>query len=87
MIPASVHAGWLAAQMMRWGHIPADVDIPALAARVYRPDLFDTAAAALGLPATAPLESLKGYGTAGEFRLADARRHAAQGPLSRIVGA
>jgi ABC-type nitrate/sulfonate/bicarbonate transport system substrate-binding protein len=85
--PAPVHAGWLAAQMMRWAHIPADVDIPALATRVYRPDLFDQAAAALGLPAALPVESLKGYSTAGEFRLADARRHAAQGPLSRIVGA
>lgn len=84
--PAPVHAAWLAAQMMRWGHIPADVDIPALATRVYRPDLFDAAAAALDLPPTPALESLKGYSTAGEFRLADARRHAAQGPLSRIVG-
>lgn len=85
--PAPIHAGWLAAQMMRWGHIPADVDIPALARRVYRPDLFATAAAALGLPPAPPVESLKGYSTAGEFRLGDARRHAAQGPMSRIVGA
>lgn len=85
-LPAPIHAGWLASQMMRWGHIPADVDIPALASRVYRPDLYAMAAAALGLsPATAP-ESLKGFSTAGEFRLADARRHAAQGPLSRVVG-
>lgn len=85
--PEPVHAAWLAAQMMRWGHIPADVDIPALARRVYRPDLFATAAASLGLPEAPALESLKGYSTAGEFRLADARRHAQQGPLSRIVGA
>ena len=86
-VPAPVHAGWLAAQMMRWGHIPADVDIAALARRVYRPDLHATAARALGLPVVAPPESLKGYSTAGEFRLADARRHAAQGAMSRIVGA
>jgi ABC-type nitrate/sulfonate/bicarbonate transport system substrate-binding protein len=85
-VPAPIHAGWLAAQMMRWGHIPADVDIAALARRVYRPDLHATAARALGLPLSAPPESLKGYSTAGEFRLADARRHAAQGAMSRIVG-
>jgi len=83
--PAPIHAAWLAAQMMRWGHIPAHVDIPALAARVYRPDLFDAAAAALGLAPGAPVEALRGYSTVGEFRLADARRHAAQGLLSRIV--
>ncbi|MEW5687931.1 MAG: CmpA/NrtA family ABC transporter substrate-binding protein [Pseudomonadota bacterium] len=84
--PQPVHAGWLASQMMRWGHIPADVDIPALARRLYRPDLFDAAAASLGLPVSPALETLKGYSTAGEFRLGDARRHAAQGQLSRIVG-
>lgn len=85
--PEPVHGAWLAAQMMRWGHIPADVDIPALARRIYRPDLFAEAAAALGLPPGPAVESLKGYSTAGEFRLADARRHAQQGLLSRIVGA
>ncbi|WP_296597398.1 ABC transporter substrate-binding protein [Phenylobacterium sp.] len=85
--PEPVHGGWLAAQMMRWGHIPADVDIPALARGLYRPDLFAQAAASLGLPDAPAVESLKGYSTAGEFRLADARRHAQQGLLSRIVGA
>lgn len=82
--PAPVHAGWLAAQMMRWGHIPADVDIPGLAQRVYRPDVYDAAAAELGLAAAPAVESLKGYSTAGEFRLVDARRHAAQGLMSRM---
>jgi len=85
--PEPIHAGWLAAQMMRWGHLPADLDIAALARRIYRPDLFGEAATAAGLSLPPPLEPLKGYSTAGEFRLADARRHAAQGPLSRIVGA
>jgi ABC-type nitrate/sulfonate/bicarbonate transport system substrate-binding protein len=84
--PAPVHAGWLATQMMRWGHIPADTDITALARRVYRPDLHAAAATALGLEVPAAPESLKGYSTAGEFRLADAHRHAAQALLSRVAG-
>ncbi|MBW8812916.1 MAG: ABC transporter substrate-binding protein [Caulobacterales bacterium] len=84
--PAPIHAAWLAAQMMRWGHISADVDLAGLAQRVYRPDLYATAATALGLSAPAPLESLKGFSSAGEFRLADAHRHAAQAPLSRVAG-
>ena len=84
--PAPVQAGWLAAQMMRWGHIPADVDIEALAARVYRPDLHDTAAKSLGLAVAATPEVLRGYSQVGDFRLADARRHAVQSPMSRIAG-
>jgi NitT/TauT family transport system ATP-binding protein/nitrate/nitrite transport system substrate-binding protein len=83
--PAPVHAAWLATQMMRWGHIPADVDIAALAARVYRPDLHAQAAAALGLAAVPPTQVLRGFSTQGDFQLADARRHAIEAPLSRIV--
>jgi len=84
--PQPIHAAWLATQMMRWGHIPADVDLAGLAQRVYRPDLYVPAAAQLGLPPAAVVESLKGFSTAGEFRMADARRHAAQAPLSRVSG-
>ena len=82
--PAPVHAGWLVAQMMRWGHVPADVDIPALAARVYRPGLYAQAAGALGLSVGAPPEVLEGYGSSEGFRLATARAEAAQAPLSRV---
>jgi len=83
--PAPVHAAWLAAQMMRWGHIPPDVDIAGLAARVYRPDLHAQASAALGLTVVAPPQVLTGFSTQGDFRIADARRHALEAPLSRLA--
>lgn len=47
--PWCSHAQWFLAQMQRWGHVGAAVDRAATAARVYRPDLFREAAAALGL--------------------------------------
>lgn len=83
--PAPAHAGWLLAQMMRWGHIPADVDIGSLAGRVYRPDLHAAAAAALGMSAIPALEVLQGYSAAGSFRLADARSTAEGSLMSRIA--
>jgi nitrate/nitrite transport system substrate-binding protein len=43
------HAEWMLLQMVRWGQLEADVDIPAIAARVYRPDLYRKAAMALGV--------------------------------------
>jgi nitrate/nitrite transport system substrate-binding protein len=45
--PWRSHALWFASQMVRWGQAPTDLDFDAAAA-VYRPDLFRTAAAALG---------------------------------------
>jgi ABC-type nitrate/sulfonate/bicarbonate transport system substrate-binding protein len=55
--PFASHALWFLTQMRRWGHIEADVDMPAVARRVYRADLYRQAAAALGLPA--PLSDSK----------------------------
>lgn len=82
--PQPVHAGWLLTQMMRWAHIEPDVDIPAVARRVYRPDLHQAAARALGLPDTPTLESLEGFGAETGFRLATAQAHAMRARLSRI---
>jgi NitT/TauT family transport system ATP-binding protein/nitrate/nitrite transport system substrate-binding protein len=79
-MPQPVHAGWLLGQMMRWGHIAPETDIAAIARRVYRPDLFATAAASLGLDVPAVAESLAGFGA-----LAEARADAAAAPLSRIA--
>jgi nitrate/nitrite transport system substrate-binding protein len=45
------HAEWTLTQMRRWGQIGGDVDIPATAAAVYRPDIYRAVATALGLPA------------------------------------
>jgi NitT/TauT family transport system ATP-binding protein/nitrate/nitrite transport system substrate-binding protein len=80
--PVPVHAGWLLGQMLRWGHAPADLDIPAVAARVYRPDLYAEAVASLGLSPPPIPDSLPLYGS-----LAEARRDAAAAPLSRIAAA
>lgn len=82
--PQPVHAGWLLSEMMRWAHIPADVDIEAVARRVYRPELHATAAAVLGLPPTVPLEVLDGFAGGASFRLSTAQARAMSAPLSRI---
>lgn len=43
------HAEWILAQMVRWGQLPLPVDLNALAASVYRPDLYRQTAKILGL--------------------------------------
>lgn len=82
--PAPVHGGWLMAQMMRWGHLPATLDIPATAGRIYRPDLHAAALASLGEAPEPPVESLSGYRLGQDFRLEDAASTAAEAPLSRL---
>lgn len=42
-LPRPADAVWLLEQMARWGQVPADLDAPAMAARVYRPDLYAAA--------------------------------------------
>jgi ABC-type nitrate/sulfonate/bicarbonate transport system substrate-binding protein len=49
--PWRSHAMWVLGQMKRWGQAPADMDIAAMADRVYRPDLYRRAAEAVGLGA------------------------------------
>ena len=48
--PRRSHALWLLSQMRRWGQIGAEVNVAATAERVYRPDLYLQAAAAVGAP-------------------------------------
>lgn len=48
--PWPSHAAWFLSQMLRWGQIERGVDVAAVAARVYRPDLFRDAAAVLRVP-------------------------------------
>lgn len=62
-VPQPLHAEWLLGEMQRWGHVPHDADLRGVAHRVYRPDLYAEAAAAVGL--TAPmLTSLAAFETA-----------------------
>ncbi len=58
--PWRSHALWFLSEMRRWGLIDDRVDRRALAALVYRPDLYRTALASLGEPA--PLADWKHEG-------------------------
>ena len=46
--PWRSHALWFLSQMLRWGQIGPEIDLRLVAERVYRPDLFRTAAESLG---------------------------------------
>lgn len=48
--PWRSHAVWFLTQMLRWGQLQQPLDLQAVAAAVYRPDIHRQAAAALGLP-------------------------------------
>ena len=50
-VPWLDHAVWFLGQMRRWGQIGPDVDAPATAAAVYRPDLYRRAAEDSGVRA------------------------------------
>jgi ABC-type nitrate/sulfonate/bicarbonate transport system substrate-binding protein len=48
--PSATHAAWLAEQMLRWGHLPADTDVLELAAEVTDARHYREAAKAVGVP-------------------------------------
>lgn len=73
VFPFSVHS-----------YIPPETDIPDLAARVYRPDLYHEAAVAVGLPAAILPDALEGYVEGRRFGLDAAAQYAAEAPLSRL---
>jgi len=67
MFPWTSHGQWFLTQMARWGLIGAE-DVPAIAARIYRPDLYRAALAPLGL--NLPLADLKPEGAhTGPWRM------------------
>jgi NitT/TauT family transport system ATP-binding protein/nitrate/nitrite transport system substrate-binding protein len=57
--PARAHATWFLGQMRRWGWLGNELDLDALASRVYRPDLLASAVQAEGLYPAAGLPSLE----------------------------
>lgn len=66
--PWRSHAAWFAEQMIRWRQIDRDTDVCALAAAVYRPDLYRDAVAPLGLEVPAADWKPEGTGAAaGSF--------------------
>jgi ABC-type nitrate/sulfonate/bicarbonate transport system substrate-binding protein len=77
--PWRSHAVWFLSQMLRWGQIGPEVDMAALAARVYQPDAWREAAAALGLPAPLVDEKVEGV-HAGPWVLEEATAPIPMGP-------
>lgn len=52
--PRRAHALWLLSQMRRWGQVGEAADVQAVAAQVYRADLYLQAAEAVGAPGRGP---------------------------------
>jgi NitT/TauT family transport system ATP-binding protein/nitrate/nitrite transport system substrate-binding protein len=77
--PWRSHAMWFLREMARWGHVDRALDVPAVAAAVYRPDLYRLAAAEVGV--TAPLDDTKTEGEHGAgWMLASTGAPIAMGP-------
>ena len=58
--PEPVQAGWLYAQMVRWGQASASADALKAAMAVFRPDLYDAALGQDGTAAAGPLRAFAG---------------------------
>lgn len=83
--PAPAHAGWILSQMMRWGQVDPELNIAATAARIYRPDLYAAAAAAVGAPPPDTAGPVDGFFDGRIFALETAADYAAALPLSRVA--
>lgn len=77
--PWRSHALWFLRQMARWNLIERGLDAPALAARVYRPDIYREAVSALDIPV--PHSDVKSEGShPGAWQLDASPRPIAMGP-------
>ncbi len=77
--PWRSHADWFLAQMVRWGQVAPRDDMPAIADRVFRCDIYRAAASELGLPC--PLTDRKAEGAhADPWILPTNGRPVAMGP-------
>lgn len=83
--PLPVQAAWLLSQMMRWGQAPRELDLRGVAEHVYRPDLYNQAAADLGWPAVTPSDVAEGFADGSVFHLDQARAYAASFTLGRMA--
>lgn len=88
-LPRREHALWFLSQMARWGQVGPDLDLAAVADRVYRPDLFREAALSLG-PVVEPAQVFADAAPAPSalfdgalFDPADARGYAASFAVGR----
>jgi NitT/TauT family transport system ATP-binding protein/nitrate/nitrite transport system substrate-binding protein len=82
--PLPVQAAWLLSQMMRWGQAPREIDLRGVAEHVYRLDLYNAAAARLGLPSVVAPETAEGFADGAAFSLDEARAYAASFAMSRM---
>lgn len=83
--PLPAQAGWVLSQMIRWGQVPPDIDVAAVAERVCRLDLYNRAAAALAWPQAKPAATAEGFADGHVFRLDQARAYAESFALSRLA--
>jgi NitT/TauT family transport system ATP-binding protein/nitrate/nitrite transport system substrate-binding protein len=83
--PEPVQAAWLLSQMMRWGQAPREFDLRGVAEHVYRPDLYNEAAAGLGQPGAAGPQTADGFADGSVFSLDQARAYASSFKLSRLA--
>ncbi len=79
--PWRSHALWFLTQMVRWGQIEQPIDLKAVAAQVYRPDLYRDAAEQLGLAVPTIDEKIEGLHPRG-WTLEQATAPLAMGPDS-----
>jgi NitT/TauT family transport system ATP-binding protein/nitrate/nitrite transport system substrate-binding protein len=77
--PWRSHALWFLGQMARWGLIDASLPLPAIAERVYRPDLYAAALAPVGAPIPTDDRKREG-GHVGEWSLPAAPTPIPMGP-------
>lgn len=79
------HAKWILAQMLRWGHAPANLDIDAAAKAAFRPDFYRQVALELGVACPNPNEKIEGAHSSA-WVLTDASAPIAFGPDRFIDG-
>ncbi|MEO0549776.1 MAG: CmpA/NrtA family ABC transporter substrate-binding protein [Pseudomonadota bacterium] len=58
--PWRSHAKWILAQMIRWGHAPANLDIETAARAAFRPEFYRKIANEVGVACPAPNEKIEG---------------------------
>lgn len=79
------HAKWILAQMIRWGHAPANLDIDAAAKAAFKPDFYRAVALDRGIACPAPNEKIEGTHSSS-WVMTDASAPIAFGPDQFIDG-
>lgn len=83
--PWQSHAKWILAQMIRWGHAPANLDVDAVSKSAFRPDFYRRVAAEQGVACPIPNQKVEGAHSSA-WVLTDATAPIAFGPNQFIDG-